>query len=149
MEREVKAFEQRYGLPPDVILLDNLGNQTSAFDPEWPVLKALSLEYNDIARRSQSAIIACHHTTDLDIAEPAQRSKILGKITQYARVILSVAYNDETSEYKIAVVKNSEGKTDDKAKRPVVLYADPARMLVSEDPVIHPHLLHARTLQYT
>jgi hypothetical protein len=144
VEREIKAFEQRYGLPPEAVLVDNLGNQTSGLENEWAALKALTLEYNDIARRAQCAIIGCHHTTDLESAEPAQRTKILGKITQYARLILSVGYNDRTTEYKIAVVKNTEGKTDVRAERPIVFYADPARMLLSEEPVIHPQLLYSQ-----
>jgi len=148
VEREVKAYEQRYGLPPDCILVDNLGNQTSGYENEWTMLKALTLEYDQLARKTQSAIIACHHTTDLESAEPAQRTKILGKIAQYPRLILSCGYNDRTSEFKVAIVKNTEGKTDASALHPVVLYADPSRMLLSEEPVIHPQLLHARQAQW-
>lgn len=148
VEREMKAYEQRYGLPPDCVLIDNLGNQTSGLENEWAALKALTLEYNDIARRAQCAIIACHHTTDLESAEPAQRTKILGKVTQYARLILSVGWNDATGEFRVAIVKNTEGKTDAKAARPLVFYADPARMLLSEEPVVHPQLQFARQQQW-
>lgn len=132
VQLQINAFEQRYGLPPDVVLLDNLGNQSSAFDNEWAVLKALTLELDTIARKEQCAIIAAHHTTDLTTCEPAARDKILGKITQYARLVFSVNYNDVTHEYRVAIVKNSEGKTDAGAKHPVVLWSDPARMLITE-----------------
>src|SRR6185437_897525 len=109
---EMEAYEQRFGLPPEVVLVDNLGNQTSQFGDEWAVLKALTLEYDQLARSTQAAFICCHHTTDLESAEPAQRTKILGKISQYARLILSVGFNAETGEFKIAIVKNTEGRTD-------------------------------------
>lgn len=144
VEREIRAFEQRYGLPPECVLIDNLGNQTSSLENEWAALKALTLEYNDIARRAQCAIIGCHHTTDLETAEPAQRTKILGKITQYARLILSVGFNARTTEYKVAIVKNTEGETDARAERPLTFYCDPSRMLLSEEPVIHPQVLQVQ-----
>lgn len=132
IQLQIDAFEQRYGLPPDLVLVDNLGNQASAYDNEWATLKALTLELDQIARREQCAIIAAHHTTDLESAEPAARTKILGKITQYPRLVFSVGFNVDTGEYKVAIVKNSEGKTDVKAEHPVILYADPARMLLTE-----------------
>jgi hypothetical protein len=142
VEREVKAFEQRYGLPPDVVLVDNLGNQASAYENEWQMLKALTLEMDSLARRAQCAVIATAHTTDLDSCEPAQRTKILGKISQYPRLILSVGYNKMTGEFKVAAVKNTEGETDVKAEHPLVLYAEPARMQLSETPLRHPQVQH-------
>jgi hypothetical protein len=129
---EMQAFEQRFGQPPDAVLVDNLGNQTSAFGDEWAVLKALTLEYDQLARETQAAVIACHHTTDLESAEPAQRTKILGKISQYARLILSVGYNDLTGEYKVAAVKNTSGPSDRNALNPVVLLARPDTMQLFE-----------------
>ena len=137
---EMDAFEARYGVFPHAVLVDNLGNQTSQFGDEWAVLKALTLEYDQMARATQSAVIACHHTTDLESCEPAQRTKILGRISQYARLILSVGFNPETGEYKVAIVKNSSGRTDAAALHPVCLYGDPARMLLREyadpDPIV-------------
>lgn len=145
VQLQINAFEQRYGLPPDVVLLDNLGNQTSAYDNEWAMLKALTLELDTIARKEQCAIIAAHHTTDLLNCEPAARDKILGKVTQYARVIFSVSYNPATSEYKVAVVKNSEGEDDRRAENPVVLWSDPSRMLITE----HKELITPAVKPYT
>jgi hypothetical protein len=135
VQQEINAWEQRYGIPPDLAVVDNLGNQSGMYDNEWSVLKAITLELDDMARSEECAVIACHHTTDLDPSEPASRDKMLGKVSQFARVILSVGYNDQNGQYKIAIVKNSEGKTDAKAERPVTLYADPDRMLVSEYPI--------------
>lgn len=134
VELETAAFTARYGLPPDCILIDNLGNQSSAFADEWAVLKALTLQYDQLARDTQSAVIATAHTTDLDSCEPAQRTKILGKISQYPRVILSVGFNQATNEYKVAVVKNTEGPSDRNALKPVILRMDPARVAITEAP---------------
>lgn len=130
---QVNAFEQRYGLPPDLLCVDNLGNMTSGMDNEWALLKALTLELDQLARDNQCAVIAAAHTTDLTSCEPAARDKILGKISQYPRLILSVGLNADTREYRIAIVKNSSGKTDARAEHPVIMYADPSRMQLTED----------------
>jgi hypothetical protein len=130
---QVDAFEQRYGLPPGLVCLDNLGNMTSAMDNEWALLKALCLELDNLAREEQCAVVAAAHTTDLTSCEPAARDKILGKISQYPRLILSVGLNPVTGEYRVAIVKNSSGPTDVRAENPVIMYADPARMQLTED----------------
>jgi hypothetical protein len=136
---QLDAFEMRYGLPPDLVVVDNLGNISSAYDPEWPVLKALVLELDQMARRDQYAVVACAHMSDSTSDEPLDRTKILGKVTQYARLVLSVNFNEDTSEYRVAVVKNTEGRSDAKANRPITLWADPARMQLSETPPARPH----------
>lgn len=132
IQRQVDAFEQRYGLPPDLLCVDNLGNMTSGLDNEWALLKALTLELDQLARDQQCAVIAAAHTTDLESCEPAARTKILGKISQYPRLILSVGFEADTGEYRVAVVKNSSGRTDAKAQHPVIMQADPSRMQLTE-----------------
>src|SRR5215469_14147999 len=107
--RQVDAFTQRYGLPPEVVFIDNLGNQTSGLDNEWAWLKALTLELDQLAKTEQTAVVATHHTTDFTTMEPAARDKALGKISQYPGLILSVNFNPETMEYKVAAVKDREG----------------------------------------
>jgi hypothetical protein len=133
INRQVSAFDQRYGMPPSLLCVDNLGNMTSAMEGEWALLKALCLELDLVAREQQCAVIAAAHTTDLTSCDPAARDKILGKVSQYPRLILSVGLNADTGEYRVAIVKNSSGRTDAKALSPVLLWADPSRMQLSED----------------
>lgn len=129
---QVDAYEQRYGLPPDLVLVDNLGNLTSAMDNEWALLKALCLELDLIARENQVAVLACAHMTDMETTTPAGRTKLLGKVSQYPRLILSVAYDPVTGEFKVSAVKNSSGPSDVSASHPVTMFADFSRMLISD-----------------
>nr|WP_187366364.1 ATP-binding protein [Trebonia kvetii] len=128
-----EAFEQRYGVYPSLVIIDNLGNLTSAMGDEWALLKALTLEFNNLAHEWECAIVAAHHMTDLVTCEPLQRDKMLGKVSQYPRLILSIGFNPANREYKVAVVKNSSGPSDPQAANPVVMYADTSRMKLSED----------------
>jgi hypothetical protein len=129
---QVDAFEQRYGLGPDLVVVDNLGNLTSAMDNEWALLKALTLELDLLAREMHCAVVAAAHVTDLESTAPAGRTKILGKISQYPRLILSVGYDPVTGEYKVSAVKNSSGPSDVSASHPITMYADPSRMWIGE-----------------
>lgn len=129
---QVDAYEQRYGLPPDLVIVDNLGNMTSTMDNEWALLKALALELDLLAREMQCAVLACAHMTDMETTNPAGRTKLLGKISQYPRLILSVGYDPVTWEYKVSAVKNSSGPSDVSASHPVTMYADPSRMWIGD-----------------
>jgi hypothetical protein len=132
LKLQVQAYEARYGAYPSMILIDNLGNLTSSMADEWTLLKALTLELDKLAKEWQCAIVATHHTTDLNTCEPAQRTAILGKITQYPRLIFSIGFNPESWEYKVAIVKNSSGPSDPQAMNPVVMWADTAKMQLLE-----------------
>lgn len=130
--RQVDAFTQRYGLPPEIVFIDNLGNQTSGLDNEWAWLKALTLELDQMAKTEQTAVVATHHTSDVTSMEPQARDKMLGKISQYPGLILSINYNPDTLEYKVAAVKDREGVSDLRAQNPIVMYADPSRMAITD-----------------
>ena len=132
IQLQLDAYIERYGEPPWVIVIDNIGNMSSGFDDEWKVLKALTLELDVMARKYEMLIICAHHTTDAPTTEPLPRSAILGKVSQYARGILSVAYNPYDRVYKVAIVKNSSGPTDAAASNPISFDADPSCMQVTE-----------------
>jgi AAA domain len=132
VQLHLDAYIERYGEPPHVLVIDNLGNMTSGYDDEWSTLKALTLELDMMARAYEMIVIAAHHTTDAPTTEPLPRSSILGKISQYPRLILSVAFNPFSAEYKLAAVKNSSGPTDAMASNPLVFDANPANMQVTE-----------------
>lgn len=141
---QVSAFEQRLGLPPDLVVVDNLGNLTSAMDNEWALLKALTLELDLLAREMNCAVVACAHVTDLETTNPAGRTKILGKVSQYPRLILSVGFDPVSGEYKVSAVKNSSGPSDVSASHPITMYADPSRMYLGEtDPQWSPSKIAA------
>lgn len=132
VELQLDAYMERYGEPPTVLVVDNLGNMASMAEDEWGTLKALTLAFDEMARKYEMLVIAAHHTTDAPTTEPLPRSAILGKVSQYPRLVLSVAYNSYDQIYKIACVKNSSGPTDAMATNPISFNADPSRMQVTE-----------------
>src|ERR1700744_3334868 len=82
IQRQLDAYIERYGVPPEVVVVDNLGNMTSGYAEEWATLKALTLDLDIMARKYECLVICAHHTTDQPTTEPLPRSAILGKISQ-------------------------------------------------------------------
>lgn len=132
IQLQLDAYIERYGVPPEIIVVDNLGNMTSGYDDEWKTLKALTLELDIMARKYEMLVICAHHTTDQPSTEPLPRSAILGKIAQYPRLIISVANNPFSGEFKVAAVKNSSGPQDPAAGNPLSMDADLANMQIQE-----------------
>ncbi len=132
VRKELLAFEQRFGLPPDCVLIDNLGNQASMLENEWAASKALTLEYDGLAKEAGAAVICTAHTRDLGYDAPAGATAVLGNILQYARLVLSVGFSPANYGMGVAAVKNTEGPADPRAERPIVLHADAARMQLTE-----------------
>lgn len=132
IELQLEAYIERYGEPPHVIVVDNLGNMTSSLADQWDVLKALTLELDKLARKYEILILAAAHTTDAPSTEPMPRKAVLGQLHQYPRLMLSVAFNAFDGTYKLAAVKNSSGKTDAMAMEPLAFSADMANMQIRE-----------------
>jgi AAA domain len=132
VQLQLDAFIERYGVPPEVLVIDNLGNMASSLAEQWDVLKALTLELDVMARNYEMLVIAAAHTKDAPTTEPMPRSSVLGQLHQYPRLMLSVAYNSYDGVYKLAAVKNSSGATDAMAMSPIAFDANPANMQVTE-----------------
>lgn len=132
VELQLQAYIERYGVPPEILVIDNLGNMATGMEDEWGTLKALTLEFDVIARKYEILVIGAAHTRDEPTTEPLPRSALLGKVSQYPRLILSVAYNPYDAIYKIAAVKNSSGPTDAMAANPIAFDANPGNMQITE-----------------
>lgn len=132
VQLQLDAYIERYGVPPEVLVIDNLGNMASSLADQWDVLKALTLEADLMARNYEMLVVAAAHTKDAPTTEPMPRSAVLGQLHQYPRLIISVAYNSHDNVYKLAAVKNSSGVTDAMAERPIPFDANPMNMQVTE-----------------
>lgn len=132
LELQLAAYEQRYGLPPELLVLDNIGNVSGSYENEWQIIKAMILELDRLAKENQMAVIATAHMTDIETTVPLPRSKLLGKGSQFPRVILSTAVDPYNGELKIAVVKASSGPSDVMARHPITLFANFGTMQLQE-----------------
>ena len=108
---ECKAFEELWGTPPHMIIVDNISDIAGEGGEEYATLKAINKELKILAREKNAAIIALHHTSESVPGTPCQpRSAILGKIAQVPAMILTLGVDG--THLASAVVKNRYGKAD-------------------------------------
>ena len=113
IELEVKAYVELYGIPPELIVIDNLMNVVAESDNEWAGLRAIMVEFHDMARKTQACVLVLHHVSEQSeygspIMPPARRS-IHGKVSQLPAIILTLGYDPSNNILRVAPVKNRFG----------------------------------------
>lgn len=108
---EVKAFQELWGIPPVLIVIDNMMDIATDGGDEFASMKAITKELKYLARETNSAIMVLHHTSEAVVGTPCQpRSSILGKVAQIPALIITLGA--EGTNLACAVVKNRYGKAD-------------------------------------
>jgi len=67
IELEVKAYQELYGLPPQLIVIDNLMNVAAETDNEWAGLRAIMMELHDLARNTDACVLVLHHVSEVRV----------------------------------------------------------------------------------
>lgn len=125
---EVQAYVEVFGRCPAAIFVDNLMNIAATSDNEWTGLRDAMGALHSLARETESAVIALHHTSE-NVSRPnypGPMKSVMGKVNQLPEVILSVARDGD--QFHIAAVKNRDGEADPNAESPVTVYCDAPTM---------------------
>ena len=113
IELEVKAYIELYGLPPQLIVVDNLSNVVAETENEWSGLRAIMTEFHHLARLTEACVLVLHHTSEQ--AEygksklPSPRRAIHGKISQLPSLIVTLGFDPAENILTVAAVKNRFG----------------------------------------
>lgn len=131
IDRHMRGFEAPYGDFPQVVFIDNLLNVSSAGE-DWANCREFIRNLDILARDAECHVCVLHHTSESTYAPglPPPRSAILGKISQFPRLILTVGANEST--LNVAVVKNTNGPQDPTAKTFFPLTIDAERMTIRD-----------------
>lgn len=126
---EVAAYAECYGAFPKHIVIDNLMNLVGETDNEWSGMRDSTKAIHRLARVTGAALWVLHHMgeTKEDQSYPQPRKALQGKVSQLAKVILSLAY-DDAGELKVSPVKNRFGKASPSGQGYVTIYVTPERM---------------------
>lgn len=128
MSDQLSAYVQTRNAYPDLILIDTLNNVDALTDDKYGGLTLIEKELHRMARETGAGILVVHHTlTKSDKPFPPGKSEIDGKIDKLAERIVSVALDPKSMEFKIACIKNRDGKCDPSGETYVSLTADPDR----------------------
>lgn len=128
---EINAWVELHNEYPPVIVIDNLMDVEGCSDEDNSALRAAMAYFSGLAMKTGSTIVVIHHCTDkTDRGEnlpgmPGSRREIKGGVAEKPQLMLSVALEPDTLEFRVAVVKNRSGPQDPSAKTYAILQAYP------------------------
>jgi hypothetical protein len=130
---EVEAFEELWGCPPTLIVLDNLMDVATDGGEEFASMRAIMKELKYLARATNSAIVVLHHTSEAVLGTPCQpRSAIQGKVAQLPALICTLGVVG--TSLGVASVKNRYGRADAGGTLLTWLAFNPEYMYVEDIP---------------
>jgi len=136
LELEVRAYVELYGIPPELIVIDNLMNVSAETDNEWAGLRAIMMELHDMARKTEACVIVLHHVSEQSEygspSEPPHRRAIHGKVSQLPALILTLGYDPTQATLKVAPVKNRFGPHSADGKKYAQLLVNYAAVQISD-----------------
>lgn len=134
IDLSIKAYGEAFGEFPHLIIVDNLMNVAAMHNDEWTGMKDIMKAMHHIARQTDSSVFILHHTSEAEGRPdvPSARKAIQGKVSQLPEMILSVAIDHNSGEFRIACVKNRFSKHDPSGMTYTTLYADASRMALFE-----------------
>ena len=137
IDLSIQAYGEAFGEYPHLIIIDNLMNVAALHDNEWTGMRDIAKAMHHVARQTDAAVFLLHHTSEGEGRPelPPSRKSIQGKISQLPEMILTVAMDHDTSEYRIACVKNRFAKNSASGANFTVLYADASRMTLYNDKI--------------
>jgi predicted ATP-dependent serine protease len=135
IDLSIQAYGEAFGEYPHLIIIDNLMNVAALHDNEWTGMRDIAKAMHHVARQTEAAVFLLHHTSEGEGRPelPPSRKSIQGKISQLPEMILTVAMDHDTNEYRIACVKNRFAKNSASGAIFTVLYADASRMTLYND----------------
>jgi len=136
IELEVKAYQELYGVPPQLIVVDNLMNVAAETDNEWAGLRAIMMELHDLARNTEACVLVLHHVSEAseygDGTYPPARRSIHGKVSQLPSLMLTLGYDPMGKQLRVAAVKNRFGPNSADGKDWVPLDANYAACQIGD-----------------
>lgn len=126
------AFEELWGIPPELLVIDNLMNLFSGSENEWTGLRDLSQVSHYFAHEMGAAVLLLHHVNlgGYDITRPGPLGAIKGQVTELPAVILTMAKGERV--LRVAAVKNRHDESDPTGKKYVELVFDEPKGILSD-----------------
>lgn len=132
IDAEVAAFEEVWGEPPHLCVIDNVTDVADDGGDEFSALRYTMKGLKYLARVSNSAVLALHHTSEGIESNPCPpRKAIHGKISQMPAVILTIG-PAQGGFMPVCCVKNRQGPADITGQTAMWLTFDPSVMRIGD-----------------
>lgn len=131
IDLEVSAFNEVYGQPPELIVVDNLINVQCDDGDEFRGLRIVEQALHQLAIATGACVLVLHHTEEDGSTAPPPRRKIFGKITRRVAMILTLGR--EGAMFGVACVKQRSGPADATGGNAIWLHADFEHMQFTDE----------------
>lgn len=134
IDLEVAAFNEVWGEPPHLTVIDNVTDVADDGGDEFSALRYTMKGLKFLARDNNTAVLALHHTSEAVESRPCPpRKAIHGKISQMPALILTIGPSDGIY-MPVACVKNRQGPADITGQTAMYLSYDPSVMRLDDIP---------------
>lgn len=131
IDRHLRGFEAVYGSFPHVVFIDNLLNMSEVGE-DWTAARQFVRDLDILAREAECHVCILHHTSEsaYNPGCPPPRQALMGKISQFPRLILTVGSHEST--LNVACVKNTNGPQDPTGATFFPMRIEAAKMRISD-----------------
>jgi len=122
---EINAYVDIWDEYPELILIDNLVNVEASGEHQDDMF--IMSELHGLARRTGSHVCVLAHMKEGAIKDPkmpAPKKDLYNQTQRYPDLIVSIALDSESGDFRVAIIKTREGKADPLAQNSVVLGSD-------------------------
>ena len=132
LDSELTAFEEMWGEPPALIVVDNLMDISMDGGEEFAGMRGAMKELKYLARDCNAAVVVLHHTKESYTSDPCPpRAAVQGMVNQLPALILTVGQTPH-GMLGVAAVKNRYGKADPSGNTPVWLQFNGEFMFIAD-----------------
>ena len=132
IEDEIAAHIELMGVPPELVVIDNLSDCVSGDGDEWGGYRALLRDFKWLSREHGTSFLVLHHTSESVQGNPCPpRHSIQGKVAQTPAVILTVS-NEQQGFLGVCPVKNRYGPSSPNGSEVIWLSYNPAAMQLTD-----------------
>lgn len=130
LDDNIRAFDQLYGEPPAILVVDNVTNVDQGEDED---LNRLLQYLHDLGRETEAAVFALHHVTGPynDGDKPVPRTGVKDQVGRIPEVILTL-FTPGPRQLGVCKVKVRNGPSDPMAQNPLILRFDTDTMRISD-----------------
>jgi replicative DNA helicase len=133
LEDVLNCFQERWGIPPHLVVIDNLMNLLSGAENEYAGLREMSHVADYFAHELGACVHLLHHTNLNDeLDRPGSMNSVKGKVVELPSLIISASKTEK--EFRFSAVKNREGREDPMAQSYGRLILDPNTLTLSDLP---------------
>jgi replicative DNA helicase len=112
LDDEIAIFDEIYGEPPSVIVIDNASDIAFDSGDEFASLRELARQLKLTARDTKAAVLVLHHTSESVPSDPCPPlHAVHGKVNQVPSVVMTVGAPRD-GWMTVCPAKNREGRMD-------------------------------------